>query len=289
MIQAIEMYKSGKAVAPICKELKMDGATLNRFLKELGIKRSMNEAIRRGKSGGALVKHDALDVLTSEALYWIGFLYADGHIEKSRPRICLTLTEGDKLHLQKFADFFGTGLNLIQTVKGGIDKSGYENKPSYRVAFSSQKIYECLLGLGFTHRKTWNVVPHYFLKNSRDFWRGVVDGDGWIYTVKYKGVERYPALGLCGHVNTLTEFISFLNNNGVATDAKPLKKKTREFLWQMDLHTNVAKKAAELLYKDAPVYLNRKYEKYLSWINPDNTPLGVFHTSSEENCTALSD
>lgn len=265
IIQAIELYKSGKAVRPICTELKLDGATLLRFIDELGLRRTRAEAVRRGKSGNAVVHHNALDVLTPEALYWIGFLYADGHIEKDRPRICLTIADADRLHLDKFKQFFGEGLIIMNARKAGMRSNGYVCDSQGRVAFSSPQIYKRLIDLGFSNRKTWDITPHDLLKNSRDFWRGVVDGDGWMLNIKYKGIDSYACLGLSGQETTLNEFLSFLRRNGLETKAEVHKKKNREFLWSVELHSNVARIAGHVLYKDAIVYLDRKYEKYIFW------------------------
>ena len=98
VIQALVLYKTGKKVKDICKDLHLDSQILNRNSKELGIKREHGESVRAGKSD-SVVRHDAIDILTSEALYWIGFLYADGHIEKDRPRIRLVLSNIDRTHL----------------------------------------------------------------------------------------------------------------------------------------------------------------------------------------------
>lgn len=242
--QAIVLYKSGKAVKPICSELKMDGEALRTVLKDLGILRTRQKSAQIAKSGQS-VKDDAFDILTPEICYWIGFIYADGHIEKSRPRITVTLMEKDFSHLEKLANLIGCD---VRQVKGGY----------YRIAFSSQKIYNRLLQLGFTNRKTWDITPHESLKYSRDFWRGVVDGDGWIFN------KKQICVGLCGHENTIKEFITYLNFSGVNTLTIPYKVKTREFLWSCDLHSKKAINTANILYKDASVYLDRKYQVYLT-------------------------
>lgn len=269
VVQAIEMYKSGKAVKPICKELQMDGATLLRFLDELGLRRTRSEAIRGCKSI-AKINDNALDILSPEALYWIGFLYADGHIPKDRPRISLTLSEIDKDHLVKFGNFFGENLPLTHTVKKGLGSHGYINNDAFRVQFSSRSIYNTLVSLGFTSRKTWDITPHDLLKSSRDFWRGVIDGDGYLGYKKYKGLNRYATLSLCGHEQTTNAFLVFLRENGIEPKAKSLKASNRDYLWTVTISTNIARDAATLLYQGASVYLDRKYEKYLSWIDPDN-------------------
>lgn len=242
--QAVALYKSGKAVRPICTELNMDGEALRRVLKDLGILRTRQKSAQIAKSGTS-VKDGAFDLLTPEACYWVGFIYSDGHIEKSRPRITVTLTKDDLPHLHKLAAFVGCD---VREVTGGY----------FRIAFSSQRIYDRLLQLGFTNRKTWDITPHESLKYSRDFWRGVVDGDGWIYN------KKQIAVGLCGHENTIKSFLEFLNLNGVNTKAAPYKVKQRNHLWSCDLHSKKAISTATLLYKDATVYLDRKYQTYLT-------------------------
>lgn len=269
VIQAVEMYKAGKGVKPVCKELRMDGTTLNRFLVELGLKRTHAEVVRGGKSAAVINDH-ALDVLTPEALYWIGFMYADGHIPKDRPRISLTLSVEDKSHLTKFAKFFGENIPITHTVKKGMASNGYVSNDAFRVQFSSKALHQKLLDLGFTNRKTWDITPHYLLKYSRDFWRGVVDGDGCLWHKKYKDQIRYCALSLSGNEKTLEDFLSFVKLSGVEPKAKVRKEPKREFLWTLTFSSGIGLAVANLLYKDAPIYLDRKYEKYLSWIDPNN-------------------
>lgn len=247
VIEAIKLYNSGLAIKPICKQLKMDGEALRNILIKEKLLRTRSAASQMSKIK-SIINHNILDELTPEALYWIGFLYADGHIEKDRPRISVTLSSKDKLHLEKMITFFGKGLSLRLLASG-----------NYRVAFSSARIYEKLILMGFTNRKTYAIIPHETLKYSKDFWRGVVDGDGWLS----KG--KQTSLGLCGHINTIQEFLNFVQKNNITTKAKPHKVKKRNYLWTVDLHSTKDKQIASLLYKDATVYLDRKYNTYLEW------------------------
>lgn len=248
VIEAIKLYNSGKAIKPICQQLKMDGELLRKILKEQNLLRSRSQAAQKSKLLG-VINHQVLDILTPEVLYWIGFLYADGHIEKGRPRISTTLSAEDKSHLEKMANFFGQGITVRKLGSG-----------HYRVAFSSTSIYQKLVLLGFTNRKTYAIIPSQELKDSADFWRGVIDGDGWISRGKQ------TSLGLCGHINTIQEFLNFIQRNGIKTRAKPHKVKKRNYLWTVDLHANKDKAVADLLYKNASVYLDRKYQKYLEFM-----------------------
>lgn len=274
--EAIVLYKSGITIKPICKQLHLDGTVLRKFLIDEGILKTRSNAVRSGKSDG-IVKDDALEVLTSEALYWIGFLYADGHIEKQpRNRIALTLAEVDYNHLEKFANFFGQDLTIRDVTQKGEKKTypkGQINFDSkyWRVAFSSVEIYNRLVELGFSHNKTLSLTPHELLKMSRDFWRGVIDGDGTLYYTndsRANGKYNTLILSLSGTYDTNIEFLNYLKLNNIFTEAKPINDK-RANVWETVI-SDVNSKAIKLLYKDATVYLERKYQKYLKIINSNN-------------------
>lgn len=266
VLKAVEMYESGISVSPICKELKMDGGALRSVLKSLGVLRTRNEAGRVGKGINSL-NDNCLDVLTPEALYWIGFLYADGHIDRDRPRIVLTLAGKDRTHLEKCKKFFGEGLTIQEIAVNGMAPGQINpSKNAFRVGFSSVRIYEKLKSLGFTNNKTLTLDPHPNLKFSRDFWRGVVDGDGWICMnndARAGGKYNYPVIGLSGTEATILEFIDYLNSNDINTKGYP-KKDRRSNVYQFDTNASKAIKAMHLLYKDALVYLDRKYNEYIN-------------------------
>ena len=257
--QVTKLYQEGVANANIQAILHMTFRTIKKILEVYGVKRTRSHQIQFGKNGST-VFHNCLDQLTPEALYWIGFLYADGHVDKDRPRITLTLAAIDIEHLNKFKQFFGTGITTRE-VKASTTAPGQVNMEGkhYRVAFSSGKIYGRLHELGFTHNKTYGIIPHELLKNSRDFWRGVIDGDGWLFNTIQKSI------GLCGLECTLKYFMDFINAIGVNSRAMPRKNKRRNGIWQIELHSHKAQRTADILYKDASVYLDRKYQKYLEF------------------------
>ncbi len=265
--KAIVLYKSGSPLRKLAKQVKLSEEGLRKLLEEKNVLRTKQESARGGKSK-AIINDNALDILTPEAMYWIGFLYADGHIAKDRPRILLALSAIDKNHMQKFANFFGKDLNLM-LIKGGMKSNGYISNDAYRVAFSSQKIYDRLISLGFTHRKTYESIPNDILKYSRDFWRGVIDGDGSIYINK-GALEKYdtPTLNLSGNEETIICFLNYVKNLGIEVKVSLERSKISSVLCEVDLRAHdLVMNTLNNLYKDSTVYLDRKYEKYLEIIN----------------------
>ena len=130
-----------------------------------------------------------------------------------------------------------------------------------KIAIGSQRLHAQLMRWGFTQNKSYDATPPEVLKYNRHFWRGVVDGDGYLGTTNDRKI-----IHLCGTKDMVEAFRTFLAYSGVNTDAQVAKTKGKE------LHTFcIAGKAlplgaAKLLYDRANYYLDRKHNEYLSWI-----------------------
>lgn len=274
------LYLSGLSAVQVAVKMNTDRGTLRRELKTLVTMRSINET-RRITMGIKYVNGTAFDILTPEALYWIGFLYADGSIDGKTPVIALALAETDKGHLEKFNQFLGGQLKVTDVTpkkadRGLIGQVTFGGK-MFRVKVADSQLYSRLKELGFTSNKTHTIIPHELLRMSRDFWRGVVDGDGWITTGKTpydslsgKIVYHYPIIGVCGNEITILEFLRYIQLSGIECKSGVKKAPRENSLYSMDATGQSALKIMNLLYKDATVYLDRKYNKYLEFISENN-------------------
>jgi hypothetical protein len=247
------LYLQGLSQSQIEKDLKMTRKTIRSILKEAGIDRTKSEQWR--KRWGSSLNECVFDELTPEAIYWIGFLYADGHVRKdgAEHSIEVEIELKDREHLVKFAKFLECNKEPKQ----------YSNN-SCTLKIYSKKINQKLKELGLHHNKSYTAKPHELLKNSRDFWRGVVDGDGSI-----SNQLGSAFIHLCGTKDTIQEYINFLNLQKVNTKAKPNKPQQDKSLHQVGLACDKAIIAMDILYKDATIYLDRKYQKYLEFIEID--------------------
>ena len=243
------LYLEGLSQSQIEKDLKMTRKTIRTILKQTGIDRTKSEQWR--KRWGSSLNECVFDELTPESLYWIGFLYADGHIRKdgAEHSIEVEIEFKDRNHLVKFANFLGCNKE---------PKQYSDNSCTLRIY--SKKINQRLKQLGLDHNKSYTAKPHELLKDSRDFWRGVVDGDGCL-----SYANDYPFLHLCGTKDTGKEFVEFLRRKGLNTKAEPRQTKGKA-LYQFSLMAFKAITATDLLYKNAVVYLDRKYQKYLEFM-----------------------
>ena len=248
--KVLELYNLGKSQTYIEKELNLTRKTIRELLKSKGIE-YRDKSKQKFIDYGTQLDETVFDQLTPESLYWIGLLFADGHIEKNEFSVSLTLDNKDYEHLEKFKAFLKSNRKITKD-KGDCS----------RVRINSKKLWNRLKELGFTHNKSEVGKPHSLLKNSRDFWRGVVDGDGGVYNYEYGS-----QVSLCGTLETIFDFIIFCSENLKIKDKYPSTTSKdgykKENFFQVHYYSENCKKVLDLLYKDATVYLERKYNTYL--------------------------
>ena len=78
--------------------------------------------------------------------------------------------------------------------------------------------------------------------------------------------QKTNHLTLCGTLETIFEFAIFCNTYIGIKDKYPTKSKGKN-LYQISYYGQDALKIADHLYKDASVYLKRKYDTYISFLN----------------------
>ena len=87
-----------------------------------------------------------------------------------------------------------------------------------------------------------------------------MDGDGCLSDVQVK------TLHLCGTLQTIEYYINFVYSHIPSITKKPvIGNYVSKNFFQISFYKE-AVQVADLLYKDSTIYLDRKYEKYLSWI-----------------------
>jgi hypothetical protein len=276
------LYKNGMSVKNIGKSVGLGRKAIFNFIeKNVPNKRTTKNGEAQRARHGTFIKEDAFDILSPEALYWIGFLYADGGIEAARPIVALGIAQCDKPHLEKYNHFLGGKLNIGTYTNSNKHLKGCNKEESIicRISYSNKRIHDRLLELGFTSNKSSYILPNSILITSRDFWRGIIDGDGWVGEYKKDDcVKLIETIGLSGTELTLIEFINFVNNSGIKCGTTPYKDK-RAKVWRLDLHCQVAKQVMNLLYKDATVYLERKYQTYINIIEKEKEGIGYLVNS----------
>lgn len=199
--------------------------------------------------------------------YWIGFIMADGWIRPNKGELGIRLMKSDKKHLEKFRNSINSNHKIIFNKENS--KNGYKNSGSYSINIYSKKIVNDLLRIG--------VVPNKSLINSmidmpeeyeKDFWRGMIDGDGTLCTKIRKCNEHEKEIKILQIVGTENICNAFKNfclkyiNNKVSV----FQKSEYCFRYQITA-MGQPEKIVYILYNGSNLWLDRKYSIAEEWFN----------------------
>lgn len=176
-------YNNLGSLQKVSELYNVSSVTMWRFAKKNNIK--IKAHINRKYS----IDENVFSSLNEYSEYWIGFLYADGHINVKRNVIFLYINAIDKSHIQNCLKFFKTNYKTVTRTGFGFNK--YYKQYGFQI--TNKKIINDLISYGFTQRKSWNgSITNKKLLNSCHFWRGMLDGDGSIGFIK----KDIPSIGL---------------------------------------------------------------------------------------------
>lgn len=193
---------------------------------------------------------------TEEKAYWLGFFYADAYNHEKRNRVVIELQEGDKTHLYKCAKFFGQPREpFIQ----------YKNKGkyiAYRLELNSSYLCKILKGHGCHQAKSFNITLPTWLKKHliRHFVRGYFDGDGCIHI--HQDQLNISIVSTREFNVDLQKILCKININSQMY----FPQKYTDNTCRLDFGgSRQVKRFCDWIYKDATIYLDRKYELFNSY------------------------
>lgn len=194
------------------------------------------------------------DIIDShEKAYFLGFMFADGYISKS-PYGCsigIALQLCDQYIIERLKECWNVNNKV------GI----YKN--SCKISVTCQHMLETLKKLGIEFNKSHKdfsipKIPSEFLNS---FILGYFDGDGCI-TIKSTG---YSVTSICCNSKQfLIEVKTLLEANTIICRpiATESKKVNNLYILYISKKENQLK-FMDWVYKDSPIYLKRKYNKFL--------------------------
>ncbi len=251
----------------IAKKLNLSVGTVTYFLNKTVGLRSSKDAARKYTCNNDFFEK----INTEEKAYWLGFIYADGYVMRSKHDqkiVSISLSSRDINHIEKFKECI-SATYPIHTYKAS---NSYSKNTMYsRISITSDKMFDDLNTHGVVENKTLILkapdIPDNLIK---DFIRGYIDGDGCITTHKPgKGrmVLQY-AVKIVGTKNVLEFIKNFIENNHCATIRKFYKRHKNDNVYNIDFGGNKqVKKFLDIIYNGAHIFLNRKYEKYIDLCN----------------------
>lgn len=230
---------------------------IGRILKKNGIKR---EKKRLNLSKLSLNVDYFKDIDEPKKAYWLGYICADGCIQKNNDKLSICCK--DLEILEKFKKDVNSGHKIIE--KNIFDKRTNKYYHEYSFQIGNVLFVKNIIEQGVTHNKT-NVCS---FPNIREefysyFIAGLFDGDGSVF---FKAAKN-KVLG-CSLIST-KEILNFINNYL----QKEYNIKPRKLIRITENKENVYKcywdkyciNFLDFIYGgDKDIYLSRKYEKYIN-------------------------
>lgn len=247
-------YGTGISVEDIAK---LHGISTDKVLTEL---RRRGVEIRASKTATIPLQEDAFDAITPDVAYWVGFLLADvyvGHVEGKTQSTKLALAERDLGHIYKFRDFLRSG-HAIQR-RWNTSEFGKNRKAS--ISIPCNHIAETLNSYGLVGGDIDRFCPNERFTRSRDFWRGVIDGDGSVLIVTRRrshSTSFQPILQLVGNELTVNAFVAYARSVVRESRKEPRKQSSEKYLWAVRFTDRAARLLVKNLYAGATTFLDRK-------------------------------
>ena len=258
--QIIIDYLSGKSMRQIEKDYGVSRQTTAKFLEKNNIKKDKGNHYRKYYHNFDYFEN----IDTEDKAYWLGFIFADGHITNNDNRygqdqFGISCAEKDKEILSKFLVSIEAN-NPILIYK----RKNNEGQPLCRVQLTSQKTVNDLIDKGCFKQKTLILKPPKKVPQTliRHFIRGFFDGDGSITKTYNKkqdriiyGINFTSTIEICEWLQQIFNFGSVI-----------LEKRRKNTYYFSFGGNNQIKYFYHFLYDNATIYLDRKYNRFQEFL-----------------------
>ena len=262
--QLFEMYETGNYSGnQLTNYFPVSQVAINNLLRRNGYDAKSASELKRKYP----IQEDFFDKIdTQEKAYILGLLYADGWNQTERNVIGIGLKESDKEILDKITSLIQPTKPLGYYKKNKL-KRGFENSQNeYRLVIANKHISQRLVELGCGKAKTHNLtfpteeqVPSCLI---RHFVRGYFDGDGSVSGDKQK---QFNLVGTINFLLPLQQILmSELGFSKTKLDQRH-KERDNEIRSLRYCGINQCITFRDWLYKDATIYLERKYDIFHSY------------------------
>lgn len=203
-------------------------------------------------------------------LYTLGLFAADGHVNRNRFNISLSVRDRSILDdIKRLIGYTGN----IKMIPSKINKHGIKTDTMCKIDICSKSICNDIMNLGFSSRKTYDgfELPNVSDNLLRHFIRGYFDGDGsFSYKESIRNDNGY--INKCYNFNITSKTDKCLNQiklffikYGIKTSIS-FNRNKNVFYLNVTGKNNIAI-LYDLLYYNAEMFLMRKKEIF------DNAPL----------------
>ena len=241
-------YEAGKSLYDLSKEYKVSHSTVANFFKKNNFKlRDCSHRYRIYE----INEYYFNKIDTQEKAYFLGFLYADGNVSKKKNIIRLTLHNRDKDILLKLMSFICPNRSLLKR----------KDEDQSILMLTNLRIKEDLIKHGCVPCKSAILEYPNFLSSELEnhFIRGYFDGDGCFYYGERKDREsKRSCVSICGSESFCVGLRSIIIKEKIKSHV--VNNGNIKVLNLSGSHNVI--KFMDFIYKDATIYLQRKYKKY---------------------------
>ena len=203
---------------------------------------------------------------SEDKAYWLGFICADGYINKRGNTVAITLDIKDQDHLKKFLGVINSNLMKLDFRKGQYSPD-HKFTDKVSVNLYSNKMNSDLRKLGITENKSKNLkklVLNLDADLTRHFIRGYFDGDGCAFDsyIKYGKLKEKKCYSPGFTFVGTKEFLDYINFSLPITVKNLTKDKRTQGSYTLYIRSMKRFKIIEnYLYDNSSIYLERKKKK----------------------------
>ena len=200
--------------------------------------------------------------------YILGFLYADGCNYKPKQTVSMSLQEEDFDILEKIRVCMGNEHPLEYIDYSNKHDFGYTYKNQYRMLIFSKHMCDSLDNIGMTPNKSLTLeFPMIDKELYRHFIRGYFDGDGSVYQSFVNENNKPVTLTITSTLLFLEKIKQIISDElGIYAgiyDASNHNGITKV----LSMSTEASNIFLDWLYLDANLYMQRKYDRYMKYVN----------------------
>lgn len=254
----IDRYQTGESARKICLDFPFSEDAALKVLRDFDIPIKTRKEIRFSM-GHSFNENAFSDVEEQECAYFYGWLLTDGNIKETKygHQVSIELGLKDIQILESLKAYIGNGNSIRVRHRSDIRQDKIYSQCSF--AFQYEPVTAKLMDLGLEPRKSKKeVCPEEFLYN-RHFWRGVLEGDGYL-----SKVETHNKMQICGSETLCNQWKDYCQSI-VPNMYVNVYEQSNGLYNSYSGKTLECKAVLDSLYLDTPkeLRLSRKYNIYV--------------------------
>lgn len=205
------------------------------------------------------------EIFTESQSYWLGFIFADGWITKYE--LGIELNKNDDNHLKKFNKDISGNLSILYRTRKPTIIDGRQTgfRDTCLLQINSKEMVDDLVKHGCVQNKSLIIEKPKYVSEEylKHFIRGYFDGNGCIRFDKKELVSgKKEYLRICistGSKNFADWMFDYLSNKNINNYITQQEDRNSYNVW---ICSDSLISFLNYIYKDASVYLDRKFKIY---------------------------